>query len=203
MNLSLGVKSEAESLVRKAREDAEEWKGRKNVELTEAERHMVKRSTTSHHSNPWKPPPRYRVKCNSDGVWNKNRETSGLGWICRDENGVMLWAGARAVTKAGSPKLAEAEALKWGAECLVNFGYKNAIFESDSASLVNMINGIEEPWPILRPAIEVIRQYLLQIGSFKGRFQARGGNKAADRIVNESSLLCLVFLSCILWCHCG
>ncbi|XP_056860274.1 uncharacterized protein LOC130508675 [Raphanus sativus] len=134
------------------------------------------------------------VKCNNEGAWNKDRETSGLGWLCRDENGRLLWAGARAVTKAGSPLLAEAEAVKWEAECLASFGYKNVIFESDSASLVSMINGTEKLLPILLLTIEVIRQCLLQIGSFVLRYHARGGNKAADKIAKES----ITFVSSIL-----
>lgn len=161
-------------------------RGRKKAELNEAERHEVKRTATSSQESPWKPPPTDWVKCNSDGAWNKDRETSGLGWICRDKNGMLLWAGARAVTKAGSPLLAEAEALKWGVECLANFDYKNVIFESDSVSLVSMINGTDDPWAILLPIIEVIRQLLMQVGSFEVRYHARGGNKAADRIAKES-----------------
>lgn len=98
-----------------------------------------------------------------------------------------------AVLKAASPILTEAEALKWGAQTMANFGYKNIIFESDSLPLVKMINGTDEAWPILRPTIEVIRSYLARIQSFEVRFSSRGRNKAADRIVKES----ITFLSSI------
>lgn len=58
------------------------------------------------------------MKFNSDGAWRKDRDTSGLGWICRDEAGEVLWAEVRAVTKVGSTIIASAEALQWGAEIL-------------------------------------------------------------------------------------
>ncbi|KAL0846170.1 hypothetical protein Bca101_019416 [Brassica carinata] len=181
-----GKEYEAESLVRKAEEDAEEWKARKTLEKIEAERHVVQKPTTTIQSTPWRPPPQHWLKCNSDGAWSKERDITGLGWLCRDENGSVVWAGARSVAKAGSPILAEAEALRWGAETMANFGYKNIIFESDSVTLVNMINGTEATWPNLLPTIEVIRFYLLQIGRFEVRYYPRGGNKAADRIAKES-----------------
>ena len=181
-----GKEYEAECILRKAREDAEEWKGRKVAEETAVKRLEVQQPTITNQANPWRPPPSNWVKCNSDSAWHNERDTSGLGWICRNETGEVLWAGARAVTKTGSAILAEAEALKWGAETLANFGYKNIIFETDSLQLAKMINGTEEVWPILHPTIELIRHHLLQIGSFEVRFYPRGGNKAADIIAKES-----------------
>ena len=65
------------------------------------------------------------------------------------------------------------------------------IFETDSLSLAQMINGTEDVWPILQPIVEVIYHYLLQIRSFEVRFYPKGGNKAANIIVNES----IIFVS--------
>ena len=181
-----GKEFEAGSLILKAREDLEEWQGRCQGEITAAEKIEAKRATTSVQTLTWKPPPTDWLKCNSDGAWHQNRETSGLGWICRDASGHVLWAEARAVTKMDSSILTEAEALRWGAETLAGFGYKNVIFETDSLSLVKMINGNEEVWPVLQPTVEMIRHALLRIQSYEVRFYPRGGNKAADRIAKET-----------------
>ncbi|RID44706.1 hypothetical protein BRARA_I01484, partial [Brassica rapa] len=113
----------------------------------------------------WNPPSKNWLKCNSSGTWNKNKENSGLGWICRDEKCHVLWTGARTVTRLVSTIITETEVLEWSAETLAGFGYKNIIFESDSLTLVKMINGVEEVWPMLQPTIEVIRQSLSQIQS--------------------------------------
>lgn len=90
-------------------------KGRKVADGTEGERNEIQRPTTTNQTKPWIPPPKNWLKLNSDGVWDKERDNSGLGLICRDENGKVLWAGVQAVTKAASSILAEAEALKPGA----------------------------------------------------------------------------------------
>lgn len=184
--LYTGKEFEVGSLVIRAKEDADEWRRRKEVEVAEAESLEAKKTTYNHQRRSWSPPPSQWLKCNSDGAWRKERTTSGLGWVCRDETGTVIWAGARAVTRTRSPIIAEAEALKWGAETMASFGYKRIIFESDSLSLVRMINGTEETWPILRPLIEAIRVSLAQIQSFEVRFSSRGSNKAADRIAKES-----------------
>ena len=181
-----GKERAAEEIVRRAIEDAEEWRGRKQVEIEEVKRSEVKTTTTANQSHPWQPPPQTWLKCNSDGAWRQDRDSTGLGWICSDARGETLWVGARSVTKAGSAIAAEAEALKWGAETLAQFGYTNIIFETDSLSLARMINGVEEVWPSLQPTVEVIRYYLLQIGSYVVRYYPRGGNKAADRVAKES-----------------
>lgn len=76
---------------------------------------------------------------------------------------------------------------------MARFGYRNIIFESDSLSLVKMVNGIEEVWPVLQPTIEVIRSSLSQFNGVEVVFYPRGGNKAADRIAKES----LTFVSSV------
>ncbi|XP_013651118.1 uncharacterized protein LOC106355775 [Brassica napus] len=153
----------------------------------------------TNHISSWTPPPRNWLKCNSDGTWHKDRATSGLGWICKDENGHVIWVGTRAVTKAASSILAKAEALKWGAETMASFGYNNIILESDSLALVRMINGSEEVWTVLQPTIEVIHSTLSHIQSYQVRFSLRGRNKAADRIAKESFTFVSSFLSYILY----
>ncbi|XP_013601216.1 uncharacterized protein LOC106412803 [Brassica napus] len=181
-----GKEYEARSILKRAEEDAEEWQRKQQAEVSEAERLGVKRPMITNHVSSWTPPPTNWLKCNSDGSWHKDKATSGLRWICRDENGHVIWAGARSVIKATSPILAEAEALKWGAETMASFGYNNIIFESDLLALVRMINGSEEVWPVLQPTIEVIRSTLSHIQKFDVRFSLRGENKAADRIAKES-----------------
>lgn len=84
------------------------------------------------------------------------------------------------MTRSVSTIITEIEALKWAAETLAGFGYKNIIFESDSLTLVKMINGVEEVWPMLQPTIEVIRQYLSQIQSLEVSYYPGRGNKTAE-----------------------
>ncbi|KAF3520339.1 hypothetical protein DY000_02063148, partial [Brassica cretica] len=115
-----------------------------------------------------------------------DRENCGVGWICRDNNGKLIWAGARAIQRLGSSIETEAEALKWAAVTLVRFGYKRVIFETDSLTLAKMLNGEETVWPILQPTMQVISHLLSQTPEVAVQFSPRGGNKAADRIAKET-----------------
>lgn len=181
-----GREYEARSVLRKVQEDVEEWRERKKEEASEAERVGARIPTTANQRCVWKPPPANWLKCNSDGAWNHNRVNSGLGWVLRNEKGNVLWAGAKAVTRAVSTIVTEAEALKWAVQNIVSLGYKYVIFESDSQTLVRMISGQEEVWPILQPIVEETRRLLSQVQFFQVCFYPRGGNKVADRIAKET-----------------
>lgn len=98
----------------------------------------------------------------------------------------MLWAGARPMARLDSSIRAEAEAFQWVVDEMARFNYNRIIFESDSLTLVKMINGTEEVWPILLPVIETICQPLSQIKEYEVKFFPRRGNKTADRIAKKS-----------------
>ncbi|XP_018465005.2 uncharacterized protein LOC108836338 [Raphanus sativus] len=181
-----GKDYEAMSILQKAKEDAEEWRERATCEKSEVE---TEKTSTPLKLNPkqvWKPSPPTWLKCNSDGAWHKDRANCGLGWICKNNKGKLIWAGARAVPRLGSCIETEAEALKWAAETVVRFGYIKVIFESDSLNLIKMLNGEDQFWPILQPTLQAIYQLLSQIPEVLLRFNPRGANKAADRIAKET-----------------
>lgn len=58
----------------------------------------------------------------------------------------------------------EAEALRWAANTLAGFGYKNVTFETDSQTLSRMLNGDEEIWPKVRP---IIQEIISSLASFE------------------------------------
>lgn len=181
-----GKEYEAMSILRKAREDADEWERRKQVNLSVEGNKRVTHPISTSQAKPWKLPPTNWLKCNSDGAWHKDRLNSGVGWLCRDGEGRLLCAGASVVTGLESSIRTEAEALQWADESMARFRYDKIIFESDSLSLVKMLNEEEEVWPMLLPVIEAICQALKQISSVEVRFYPRGGNKAANRIAKET-----------------
>ncbi|XP_056853409.1 uncharacterized protein LOC108820421 [Raphanus sativus] len=196
------------STLNKAKEDAEEWKRGNEVELRE-----VKQSGPSRHCQKWKPPPATWLKCNSDGSWQKDRDHSGVGWVCRDQNGSVVWAGAKAVQHMGTAIECEAEAIRWAVATLSGFGYRKVIVETDSLVLCKMIRGEEEIWPVLKPIVQSILYirggrkygagnefkagngylcpallYMLEVRQeYHVEYYLREGNKVADRIAKESS----------------
>ncbi|KAL0695854.1 hypothetical protein Bca4012_063034 [Brassica carinata] len=168
--------------VAKARTDNQEWKSRSEVEKVE-----VKAPTTLEPEHNWHPPPPLSVKCNTDGSWKQEINEGGVGWILRNHEGCLLWAGANKLTDMGSALETEAEALRWAIFTLKGFGYQNVIFETDSQGLVKLLTGEEELWPKMKPIIQEIK-VLLSGGAEMGVvFHPRSGNKVADRIARETS----------------
>lgn len=69
-----GKEYEAESILRKAKEDAEEWQRRKMADVSEVERTEAKRLMATNHTRSWTPPPKNWLNCNSDGAWHKDMD---------------------------------------------------------------------------------------------------------------------------------
>ena len=181
-----GKDYDAPSMVRKAREDMEEWRSRKEVEES-----VVKNPIRAPSIERWKPPPQNWIKCNTDGAWKKDSESCGVGWVSRDQSGKLVWAGARELPTLGSPIKFEAEAIRWAIHTLVGFNYQQVIVETDSLELTKMINGTEAPWPKLRPIIQDISNMLVTKEAYRVEFFPLSGNKVTDRTAKES----LTFMS--------
>lgn len=168
--------------VMKAREDTEAWKSREEVKMKE-----VKTTTTEPIKRRWSPPQPTHLKCNTDGSWKQETGEGGVGWVLRDHQGNMLWAGAKRITGLGSELEVEAEAMRWAVYTLAGFGYKNVIFETDSQVLARMLRKEEEVWPRVCPVIQEISASLMGFNEVEVVHYPRGGNKVADRIAKETA----------------
>ncbi|XP_010474601.1 PREDICTED: uncharacterized protein LOC104754160 [Camelina sativa] len=175
-----GREYEAISLINKAKEDAEEWSQR--LELRGIKHPNPPGSL---NRNKWIKPSQDWVKCNSDGAWPHDGDTGGLGWVLRDNRGKILWAGVRLVSKTRTVLEIEAEAFRWAVINLVRLQYPRVIFESDSQTLVDLLNG-EGSRPTIDPIVQDIRHHLPLFDQCKVVFIKRSGNGVADRIAQES-----------------
>ncbi|CDY23510.1 BnaC06g24790D [Brassica napus] len=135
----------------------------------------------------WTPPAPTTLKCNTDGSWSKETGVGGVGWLLRDHQGTLLWAGAKKMAVMRSAIETEAEAIRWTIQTLVGFGYSRVSFETDSLVLAKMLNGEEEFWPVLEPILQDISTSLSSNGGFEVVYYPRSGNKSADRIAKETT----------------
>ncbi|KAL8547597.1 hypothetical protein ACS0TY_007062 [Phlomoides rotata] len=87
------------------------------------------------NSGKWTPPSPGRRKLNSDATIFKDG-TVGLGFVVRDEHGLVLMAGSKRCLSAGSSTLAEALALRFGLEKTREAGLGRVQLETDSETLV-------------------------------------------------------------------
>lgn len=125
--------------VQTALEDAEWWG--KSAELV-AEERDTQRPSNKRDSEKWKPPLDKWFKCNSDGTCRTEESRSGLGWILRDNRGVVKWMGAKSIQRTKTVEETELEALRWAVLAMHRLGYHQVvIFESDSLEVVKAING--------------------------------------------------------------
>ncbi|XP_056846116.1 uncharacterized protein LOC130497268 [Raphanus sativus] len=138
-----GKDYDADSTVRKVWEDVEEWRNREEVKNEE-----VKTPTTVVPDRKWNSPLPLSLKCNTDGSWSKETENGGVGWVLRDPQGTLVWAGARKLPVVRSVIEVETEAIRCAIQTLAGFGYRKVIVETDSLILTKMLNGEEEFWPV-------------------------------------------------------
>lgn len=128
----------------------------------------------------WIPLAPTTLKCNTDGSWSKETGVGEVGWLLRDHQGTLLWAGAKKMAVMRSALETEAEAIRWAVQTLVGFGYNKVSIETDSLLLANMLNGEEEIWPVIAPIIQDISTSLSSNGGFEVVYYPRSGNKSAD-----------------------
>lgn len=173
----------AQMYVEKARDDARVWKSREEVKLKE-----VKPPAAAIPERRWTPPPQGKLKCNTDATWMQETEVGGVGWVLRDHNGDMMWAGAKRLSDMGSVHETEMKALRWAIPTLAGFGYRNVTFESDSQVLVRMLNNEEEIWPRVKPMIQAISSSPSGMEKVEVAYYPRSGNKIAHRIAKETTM---------------
>ncbi|XP_019087380.1 PREDICTED: uncharacterized protein LOC109127264 [Camelina sativa] len=149
-----GKEINPQDTVRKALEDADEWKHRKQKEDVEGTL-PVSRSIIDQK---WRPPSEDWVKCNTDGAWNGVENQSGTGWVLRDKEGSVKWIGAQAIRRAKSAIEVELEAIRRALVMLSRLNYDRIIVESDSLGAVNLLNN-EEIWPVFAPMLQDIHDF--------------------------------------------
>lgn len=105
----------------------------------EAQEKRLQETPLGHSFVKWEPPSQGWFKCNSDGACPKDGRSCGLGWIVRNNKGDVLWLGAKASPKLRTVMETEAESLRWAVKALVQLGFTNMIFASDSKCLIDAL----------------------------------------------------------------
>ncbi|CAE6102502.1 unnamed protein product [Arabidopsis arenosa] len=175
-----GREISVQEVIRRAKEDEEEWRMRK--EQSSQPPQVV---ITKQHRAKWKSPQPGWVKCNTDGAWKAESINCGIGWILRDHEKKVLWLGARSLPRVGKVLEVEVESLRWAVLSMARFNYRKVIFETDSQQLVSLIRGEQEN-NHLNPMIQDIKHLLQQFEEYRVEFTFREGNGVADRIAKES-----------------
>ncbi|KAH0712259.1 hypothetical protein KY289_008218 [Solanum tuberosum] len=96
----------------------------------------------------WIPPPVGWLKCNTDSASRGNPGPSSVAFCVRNHDGNLV--GAKGLQIADTSNLvAEAKAICEGLQYCFDKRFSNIIVETNSLSMVNIINGIwEVPWSV-------------------------------------------------------
>lgn len=88
----------------------------------------------------WACPPPGLVKLNCDGAWEAQTGKGGVGWVLRDGIGCFISAGGNGEIRSGSALMVEAAAVRDALTWCLDLGYGKMVVESDSLSLIKMLN---------------------------------------------------------------
>ena len=91
----------------------------------------------------WKPPPSDLIKLNVDVALSVN--TTSISVVARDHKGEVLKAWTNNIS-AKDPTIAEASAIRWALELVIQENYLKVIVESDAKNCVDNLNGQPEEW---------------------------------------------------------
>lgn len=92
----------------------------------------------------WQCPQPGHVKINVDGSWKSGPSKGGYGVIVRSDGGFFVAAAMGVSAGCSSPAVAEAMALRRGVQMGLQLGLALVVVESDSQTLINMLNGLIE-----------------------------------------------------------
>ncbi|XP_074267312.1 uncharacterized protein LOC141590636 [Silene latifolia] len=131
----------------------------------------------------WIPPPREYVKVNVDaGV--KEGEGVGMGVVCRDERGGVLWCASIVQEQSWDPRVAEAAAVLEGVKEAVRFGHTKIILESDCLPVIEALKRKAGGRSIFSLVIADILAICSSFSSIIWSFVSRANNCVAHELAH-------------------
>ncbi|PWA91035.1 hypothetical protein CTI12_AA034120 [Artemisia annua] len=139
---------------------------------------------TAPHNAPsraWSAPTYGVIKINCDAGVLGNNGVSGLGFVMRNHNGLVLLAGSKRLAFTMSVVEAEAKAILWAIQEVQAKGFAKVVLETDSSILVDAFKHNKVLYHIKALFLH-IRRLCLLFDSCTWSFVRRDGNKAAHEL---------------------
>ncbi|GMI85638.1 hypothetical protein like AT4G29090 [Hibiscus trionum] len=100
---------------------------------------IIKNSMLKQRKTQWEPPPTDCVKTNFDASYQSDTWIMSIGIIIRNDNGLIMGAGAYLNMKAVNPEMAEALACRQALRLTRELGFRRAVVEGDSLQIINKL----------------------------------------------------------------
>ncbi|XP_018460851.1 uncharacterized protein LOC108831839 [Raphanus sativus] len=126
-----------------------------------------------------------RVSCMTDAAWNKDRLTSGLGWLFSGPGFEPPLKGSVVESSIGSPLVAEASAIRSALCMAITLEISSLEVFSDNQTLVRAISGITQAKEIIG-IVKDIRLISTEFASISFSHISRSLNAVADAIAKET-----------------
>ncbi|XP_074287942.1 uncharacterized protein LOC141613105 [Silene latifolia] len=140
-------------------------------------------SETAQREDRWVAAPRGSVKVNVDtGV--KEGEGVGVGVVCRDEDGEVMWGMARAWKEEWEPCVAEAVAVLKGLQEAKHRGHEKVIIESDCAQVIETLNRRKRGRSVFFLVVNDILALASSFTSISWMFTRRANNNVAHALAH-------------------
>ncbi|XP_077217851.1 uncharacterized protein LOC143852355 [Tasmannia lanceolata] len=125
-------------------------------------------------------PPSGMIKKNFDGSGMRNHSPAGIGRVCRDSYGSVLWGYSGSIGNYDANE-AEARAAYMGIKRLDKDALDKAIVEGDSRKVDKWLSGVSIPPWRFAPYFDEI--YDITLGLY--RHVRRSANSEADRLAKD------------------
>ncbi|KAH0665687.1 hypothetical protein KY285_026893 [Solanum tuberosum] len=133
----------------------------------------------------WSPPAANVFKLNTDGAFLQGKHAGSIGGALRDSSGNWI-IGFSIIFFAYSHVMAELQALHTGLEIALDKHITTLEVEVDSTEVIELFNYAH---PNYQSTVESCRSLLRRLGNPVVRHNFRQGNKLADFLAKEGSLL--------------
>ncbi|KAL9298628.1 putative ribonuclease H domain, reverse transcriptase zinc-binding domain-containing protein [Arabidopsis thaliana] len=170
---------------RKGIQDATEWlNANETTENTNVHVATNPIQTSRRDSSQWNPPPEGWVKCNFDSCYTQGSPYTRSGWIIWECNGHIVLCGNAKLQSSTCSLHAEALGFLHALQVIWAHGLRYVWFESDSKSLVTLINNGEDH-SLLGTLIYDIHHWMLKLPYCSLEFVNRERNSAADALASH------------------
>ncbi|KAL9670598.1 hypothetical protein QQ045_008151 [Rhodiola kirilowii] len=87
----------------------------------------------------WRPPEEGWFTVSCDGSWVRESREAGIGVVCRDSRGIVMFAAAHCLDGVSSIFEVEGLAMRLGMELALKKGLKKVIFRSDNVEIISAL----------------------------------------------------------------
>ena len=134
----------------------------------------------------WSPPQVGFVKINFDGAVFSNANSSGVGAVIRNHNGVVMASCAEKLNQAYKAEEIEALAALKALQLAFDLGFQNAILEGDSLGLIKALQADDNNLSPLGLLVEDVKLVASNFVSLSYSYIKRNGNSIAHNLAKHA-----------------